>query len=227
MTSFVLVHGGFTDGWYWGPTADRLTAQGHRVHVAELPSTGPQPDGLGGPPEDVECVRGLVAAAGEPVVLVGHSSGGMVITELADDPRVAHSVYLAAFWPRRGQSILDMGASEVDWVVPSEDGSAVRVTDDLDRAVEVLCADLDPALVPEWRTHCLYSSAAGFGFASTAPDRTHPTTYVVLEKDNAIPPAAQEALAAAADHVERLATSHQAMLVDPDGLTAILTRIPA
>jgi hypothetical protein len=150
----------------------------------------------------------------------------MVITEFAGDPGVAHTVYVGAMWPQRGQSILDTGIAEADWIVPSEDGSVARITDDLDRAIQVLCAELDPALIPEWQSHSLYSSAATLGFTSTAPDRTHPTTYVVLEKDNALPTVAQEALSAAADHVERLPTSHQPMLVDPDGLTAVLLRVP-
>ncbi|MGQ0576574.1 MAG: alpha/beta fold hydrolase [Pseudonocardia sp.] len=226
MTSYVLVHGGFTDGWYWAETAELLEKAGHRVHVADLPSTGTSPAGLGGLAEDAAEVRRLVAAAGEPVVLVGHSYGGMVITELADDPGVVHSVYVSAFWPQRGQAITQLLPALPDWIVPTDDGTAARVTDDVARAVEVLCAELDPARVPEWQRHSLYSAAAVLGTPSSAPDRTHPTTYVVLEKDKAVPAEVQEAMAAQADHVRRLATSHQPMLADPDGLAAILTRVP-
>lgn len=225
MTSYVLVHGGFVDGWYWGETATRLEREGHRVHVAELPSTGTDPSALGGMADDVAEVRRLVAAAGEPVVLVGHSYGGLVITEAADEPGVAHSVYVSAFWPERGQTLLEL-LGPVDWMVPTDDGAAVRVTDDVDRAVEALCADLDPARRAEWHGHLMYSAASGAGTPAAAPDRAHPVTYVVLEKDAAILPERQEAMAARADRVERMATSHSPQLVDPDGLAAILSRVP-
>ncbi|MBC8090812.1 MAG: alpha/beta hydrolase [Pseudonocardia sp.] len=227
MTAFVLVHGGFVDGWYWGETAALLEREGHTVHVADLPSTGPDPSTLGGFADDVAEVRGLVAAAGEPVVLVGHSYGGMVITDAADEPRVAHRVYLAAFWPERGQTLMDLATGPLDWIVRTEDGAAVRVTDDDERAAEVLFADLDPARRVAMHGHLMYSAAAALAIPAAAPDRTHPVSYVVLEEDNAILPERQQAMAARADHVERMATSHCPQLADPAGLAAILSRIPA
>jgi pimeloyl-ACP methyl ester carboxylesterase len=62
----------------------------------------------------------------------GHSYGGMVITELADHPSVAHTVYLSAFWPQRGQSVSDMlgGGPLLSWIVPHDNGT-LAVTDDL------------------------------------------------------------------------------------------------
>lgn len=227
MTAYVLVHGGFVDGWYWGETAGLLEKEGHTVHVADLPSTGTDPAALGGLADDVAAVRRLVAAAGGPVVLVGHSYGGLVITDAADEPGVAHRVYLSAFWPARGRSLMDGYTGPTDWIVPTADGAAAHVTRDVDRAAEVLCADLDPARRAEMYGHFMYSAAAAMGTPATAPDSLAPVTYVVLEKDNAIPPAAQEALAARADHVERMSTSHCPMLADPAGLAAILSRIPA
>jgi pimeloyl-ACP methyl ester carboxylesterase len=226
MSNYLLVHGGFVNGWYWSETAALLEKQGHRVTVADLPSTGTDPSGLGGLADDVAEVRRLVRASNEPVVLVGHSSGGMVLTEVADEPGVAHTAYISAVWPARGMTLMDIFTGPSDWIVPTEDGTAVRVTDDVDRAVEVLCADLDPGRVPEWHGHLMYSSAAGMVTPATAPARTHPTTYVVLEKDAANHPEAQESMAVRADHVERLATAHTPQLVDPDGLAAILSRIP-
>lgn len=79
-----------TDTWsWWGEPAALLEKEGHRVHIARLPSTGTDPAALGGLADDVTEVRRLVDAAGEPVVLVGHSYGGMIVTELADHPAVA------------------------------------------------------------------------------------------------------------------------------------------
>lgn len=224
MTDYVLVHGGFCDGWYWGETTTRLEKQGHRVHIADLPSTGTDPATLGGLADDVAEVRRLVDAADKPAVLVGHSYGGLVITELADHPRVAHTVYVSAFWPTRGESLLDI-FPPAEWMVLSEDRAAVRITDDLAAAHAALCADLDTARVPEWHASLMWSSTSDMATPSTSPTRTHPTTYVVLERDRAISSEAQEAMAAQADHVERLATGHVPQLTDPEGLAAVLNRV--
>src|SRR5689334_17737125 len=75
MATYLLVHGGFTDGAYWDATASALRRVGHRVAVAELPSTGTDPASLGGRHEDAAEVRRMLDEAAEPVVLVGHSSG--------------------------------------------------------------------------------------------------------------------------------------------------------
>lgn len=226
MTSYVLVHGSFTDGWYWQETAAILERDGHRVQVAELPSTGTDPATLGDLADDVAEVRRLVAGAGEPVVLVGHSSGGVVITELADHPGVAHSVYVAAFWPARGESALDLFGDRPlpDWMVPRQDGT-IQITDDVTVAHAALCPELPTHRLTEWAGHHRLSPIGLAATPSTAPARAHPTTYVVLERDRVVPPELQEALAAKADRVERLATSHQPMLADPAGLAAILDRV--
>ncbi|GEL17768.1 alpha/beta fold hydrolase [Pseudonocardia asaccharolytica] len=226
MTDYVLVHGGFCDGWYWGETATLLEKEGHRVHLADLPSTGRDPAALGGLADDAAAVRRLLDTAGEPVVLVGHSYGGMVLTEVSDHPAIAHTVYVSAFWPARGQSLADLFGPGSKWLELAPDGAAMKVTDDVEAARQALCADLDPARVPEWHASLMWSSTSAMGTPSTAPARTHPTTYVVLERDNALPPAAQEAMATRADRVERMATSHVPMLVGPQGLAAILIRLP-
>src|ERR1700710_856273 len=111
MANYVLVHGGFTGGAYWSDVARLLEKDGHRVDVVQqLPSAGPDPNVLGDLQADAQVVRRAVDAVGGPVILVGHSYGGMVITELADHPAVVHSVYVAAFWPQRGESVSDMFA---------------------------------------------------------------------------------------------------------------------
>jgi hypothetical protein len=75
----------------------------------------------------------------DPVVLVGHSYSGMVITELADDPRVRHSVYLAAFWPQRGQSVLDLfGDGPLPGRVALRDDGTLAISDDLETLREAL-----------------------------------------------------------------------------------------
>ena len=103
--TYVLVHGAMCGGWVWDDVAAKLRAADHDVCVVDqLPSGGANPTQLGGLSDDAEHVRRLLDGI-DNAVLVGHSYGGMVITELADHPNVAHSVYLTAVWPRRGQSV--------------------------------------------------------------------------------------------------------------------------
>jgi pimeloyl-ACP methyl ester carboxylesterase len=227
MTNYVLVHGGFVGGWYWRETAALLEKGGHQVHVVEqMPSAGRDPAGLGDLRADTDCVRQVVEAVEEPVVLVGHSYGGMVITELADHPSVAHTVYLSAFWPQRGQSVSDMlgDGPMASWIVP-HDNATLTVTDDLGVARQALCADLDPDRAAEELRRLLTQSMSSLGSPSSAPDRKHPTTYIICEQDNVIPVAAQEQMAAAADRVERLPSSHQPMASMPDKLAEVLARV--
>jgi pimeloyl-ACP methyl ester carboxylesterase len=142
-------------------------------------------------------VRRVLDAVDEPVVLVGHSSGGMVITEVADHPAIAHTVYLSAFWPQRGQSPSDLlGDGPLpSWMVPHDNGT-LTATDDLDVTGRVLCADVDPARAAEELRRMIPQSMSSFETPSSAPDRKHRTTYIICEQDNCIPVAAQEQMAA-------------------------------
>ncbi|HSK59075.1 MAG TPA: alpha/beta fold hydrolase, partial [Actinomycetospora sp.] len=176
MATFVLVHGGFADGLYWGDTATGLEAAGHEVIVADLPSTGPDPAALGGLADDVAEVRRLVEGAGGPVVLVGHSYAGVVLTELADHPGVAHAVYVSAAWPARGRSLGDLFGGEMpSWVVPHASGLAVGTVDDAEVTHQVFCAEMPPERWRSWHRHQMgmLSATAALGAAVTAPDRTH------------------------------------------------------
>jgi pimeloyl-ACP methyl ester carboxylesterase len=93
----VLVHGGFVDGSGWRGVYDRLRALGHRVAVVQNPTVS-----LEG---DVAATKQVLDDIDGPVVLVGHSYGGVVITETGSDERVAGLVYIAAFAPDKGESV--------------------------------------------------------------------------------------------------------------------------
>src|SRR5215831_5834229 len=134
VSNYVLVHGAFVGGSFWRETGALLEQEGHRVDVVEqLPSAGPDPASLGDLQADVDVVRRAVEALGQPVVLVGHSYGGMVLTELADHPAVTHAVYLAAFWPQRGQSVMDLlgGGPFPEWLVLHDDEGTLEMVNDL------------------------------------------------------------------------------------------------
>src|SRR5688500_16401867 len=93
----VLVHGGFADGAGWEGVYRILTKDGYRVSIVQNPTTSLD--------DDVAATRLILAAQDRPVILVGHSYGGAVITEAGNDPKVAGLVYIAAFAPDKGESV--------------------------------------------------------------------------------------------------------------------------
>jgi pimeloyl-ACP methyl ester carboxylesterase len=92
----VLVHGGFVDGSGWEGVYQILKRNGHSVAVVQNPTTSLA--------DDVAATRRVLAVQEGPVILVGHSYGGVVITEAGTDAKVAALVYIAAFAPDRGES---------------------------------------------------------------------------------------------------------------------------
>ena len=219
MTTFLLVHGAFCRGWVWDETVLALRSAGHRAEALDLPSSGLTAGSLGDLHSDVEAVRAVLDNSDDDVVLVGHSGGGMVLTELGDHPRVSHSVYVAALWPQEGQSVGDLlGGQFPDWMTAREDGT-VQVASEADVVREALCHDVDRArFVAEIYPRYVLTSLSSLGAPSTAPDPLHPSSYIICEQDHALPPEAQEAMANAADHVHRLPSSHSALLSIPQQL---------
>lgn len=223
MSAFVLIHGGFCRGWVWAETVAALEADGHRAEVVDLPSSGTAAADLGDLQADIATVRRTLDRTGAEIVLVAHSAGGMVLTEFADHPSVQHSVYLAAFWPQRGQSLAELvGGGLPGWIVTRDDGTA-QVSDDLEMARQALCADIDAGrFAAEVHPRFVLTSLSMLAAPSTAPQPTHLTTYIICEQDQAIPPQAQEAMAAAANHVVRLPSSHTPFLSMPKHLASVL-----
>jgi pimeloyl-ACP methyl ester carboxylesterase len=97
VKNVVLVHGGFVDGSGWQGVYDTLKKDGYVVSIVQNPTIS-----LAG---DVAVTKRIVAAHDGPAILVGHSYGGVVITEAGKDPKVAGLVYIAAFAPDKGESV--------------------------------------------------------------------------------------------------------------------------
>jgi pimeloyl-ACP methyl ester carboxylesterase len=95
--SIVLVHGGFVDGSGWQGVHDILKKDGYNVTVVQNPTVSLE--------DDVAVTKRAIAAQKGPILLVGHSYGGVVITEAGNDPRVKGLVYVAAFAPDKGESV--------------------------------------------------------------------------------------------------------------------------
>src|SRR5215472_2241337 len=137
IRNIVLVHGNFVDGSGWQGVYDHLTADGYRVAVVQTPNLS-----LAG---DVAATHQVLAGLGGPAVLVGHSYGGVVITEAGNDPNVAALVYIAAFAPDKGES-----AASLEQSVPPA-GKSIKENADgyfyIDPAFFAadFCADVPPA----------------------------------------------------------------------------------
>src|SRR5262245_60155450 len=97
IKNVVLVHGAFVDGSGWRRVYDALKRRGHQVSVVQHPTSSLV--------EDVAMTKRVLAAQDGPAILVGHSYGGVVITEAGNDPKVAGLVYVAAFAPDAGESV--------------------------------------------------------------------------------------------------------------------------
>jgi pimeloyl-ACP methyl ester carboxylesterase len=208
--------------------AGPLRERGLSVEVIErLPSAGSDPEELSDLAADSEHVRKRLDEASGPVVLCGHSYGGMVITEVADHPAICHSAYVAALWPPEGMSVLDLFNQEVpDWVVEREDGS-FDVTDDLEQFHQVMCADVDRDRAAEARKQFVLQSRSSFESKSSAPARSHPASYVICTADECVPVPAQEAMAAAADKTTRMQSGHFPQLSRTAELADVLAEVAA
>ena len=98
--AIVLVHGGFVDGSGWEGVYQILKKDGYRVSIVQNPTTSLA--------DDVAATKRVIAEQKGPVILVGHSYGGAVITEAGNDPSVEGLVYITAFAPDRGESVASL-----------------------------------------------------------------------------------------------------------------------
>jgi pimeloyl-ACP methyl ester carboxylesterase len=226
MASFLLVHGAFCRRWVWDATATALTASGHRVEALDLPSSGTDSTALSGLQDDVDTVRRALGASGTGAVLVGHSGGGLVLAELAGHAAVRHSVYVAALRAQSGQSGSDMLGGQISpWMTASPAEGVVRVSDNPDVVREALCADVEKGrFLRDIYPRYVLTSLKVLADPCSAPAASHETTYIICEKDQAVPVAAQQAMSATADNVESLPSSHSSLLSMPERLAQVLER---
>ena len=103
IRNIVLVHGGFVDGSGWQPVYKILTGEGFSVRVVQNPTLSLA--------DDVAFTKRAIASADGPVILVGHSYGGAVVTEAGNDAKVKGLVYITAFAPDRGESVSSLIAN--------------------------------------------------------------------------------------------------------------------
>ena len=188
--SIVLVHGGFVDGSGWQGVHSLLSQQGYEVIVVQNPTLSLA--------DDVAVTKRAIAAAKNPVVLVGHSYGGVVITEAGNDPKVASLAYIAAFAPDAGESVDTLIANPppgapVPPILPPQDGFLF-----LDRAkfAASFAADVEPGLAQFMADSQVPWGVEALAGKVTQPAwKSKPTYYLVASDDHMIPPPAQRAMA--------------------------------
>jgi pimeloyl-ACP methyl ester carboxylesterase len=218
--TIVLVHGFWGGAAHWAKVIGRLSQMGHTgLHAVENPLTSLA--------DDAERTRKMVAQVPGPVLLVGHSYGGAVITEAGDLPNVEGLVYIAAFAPDAGESLLDVGNAApppagAANVAPDSDGYAWIKPD---KFHESFCQDLpaDEALVMAVTQKAPVGSA--FADKVTAPAwKAKPSWYQVSSEDRMIHPDNQRRMSEriGAKKVITLATGHASLASKPDEVAALI-----
>jgi pimeloyl-ACP methyl ester carboxylesterase len=188
VTTLIFVHGACVRdaGWWWEKMRQPLAERGIATVSVPLPSCGERGGELGDLYADVEACRRAIAAADGPVVLCGHSYGGMIITEAGADARVTQLLYVTSVMPDAGQSQAELiGSEPAPWMLPGEDGT-VGVEPEMIR--EYFLQDCDQATADQAISRLTRQSLAPF---TQAPRRIAwretPATYVVCTKDLATP----------------------------------------
>jgi pimeloyl-ACP methyl ester carboxylesterase len=234
MSTYVLIHGAWHGAWCWYKVTARLETLGHTVIAPDLPSLGRDKT----PANRVslsmwrDFVCGILDAQTEPVILVGHSRGGIVISEVAEHrpDRIRTLVYLSAFLPRDGECLFDLAARATGSEVPpnmvmSEDKGSSMLRDEVVRsAFYGECSDEDVALArsllqPEPTLPLatpVRLSEKNFGRV--------PRVFIECLRDRAITPPLQKQMCAAQPcrQVLTIDTDHSPFFSRPDELVAHL-----
>ncbi len=218
--TIVLVHGGFVDGSGWESVYKILKKDGYRVTIVQNPTISLA--------DDVAATKRIVHAQNGPVLLVGHSYGGAVITEAGNDPKVAGLVYIAAFAPDKGESVSTLikdppPGAPVPPILPPQDGYLY-----LDKAKfpASFAADVDEdkaAFMAD--SQVPWGEEALSGTISEPAWKTKPSWYLVATEDKMIPPPAQRFMSKrAGSTVVEVAGSHAIYVSQPNAVAALIEK---
>jgi len=220
MKNVVLVHGGFVDGSGWEAVYKILKKNGYAVGIVQNPTTSLA--------DDVATTKRVVAAQSGPVILVGHSYGGAVITEAGNDPKVERLVYIAAFAPDAGESVSSLiqnapPGAPVPPILPPQDGYLF-----LDNAkfAASFAADVDPERAAFMAASQVPWGVAALSGAITKPAwKTKPSWYLVASDDKMIPPDAQRFMSKrAGSTVVEVKGSHAIYVSQPQAVASLIER---
>jgi pimeloyl-ACP methyl ester carboxylesterase len=216
----VLVHGGFVDGSGWEGVYTLLKKSGYPVAIVQNATTSLA--------DDVAATRRVIQAQSRPVILVGHSYGGAVITEAGNDPKVVGLVYVAAFAPDKGESVSSLikdppPGAPVPPILPPQDGYLAL---DKTKFAASFAADVD-----ESKAAFMADSQVPWGVAALSGTigqpawKTRPSWYLIATDDKMIPPPAQQFMSKRAGAtVVEVKGSHAAYVSQPEAVARLITK---
>jgi pimeloyl-ACP methyl ester carboxylesterase len=217
-TNVVLVHGGFVDGSGWESVYKILSKDGYAVSIVQNPTISLA--------DDVAATKLIIDAQNGPVILVGHSYGGVVITEAGNDPKVVGLVYIAAFAPDRSESVSTLikdppPGAPVPPILPPRDGYLF-----LDKAKfqASFAADVDAeraAFMAD--SQVPWGVGALSGSISEPAWKSKPSWYLVATDDKMIPPPAERFMSERAGAtVVEVAGSHAIYVSQPNAVASLI-----
>lgn len=216
----VLVHGGFVDGSGWEAVYRLLRRDGFTVSIVQNPTISLS--------DDVRVTKRVIAAQDDPVILVGHSYGGVVITEAGNDPKVNGLVYIAAFAPDKGESVASLikdppPGSPVPPILPPQDGFLFL---DKNRFPASFAADVEAGKAEFMAdSQVPWGVGALSGAISQPAWKTKPSWYLIATDDRMIPPDAQRLMSKRAGAtVVEVPGSHAVYVSRPDAVAGLIVR---
>ncbi len=220
LGAIVLVHGGFVDGSGWEDVYRILKKDGYRVSIVQNPTTSLA--------DDVAATKRVIAEQQGPVILVGHSYGGAVITESGNDPSVTGLVYITAFAPDRGESVASLikdppPGAPVPPILPPQDGFLAL---DKTQFAASFAADVAPEKADFMANSQVPWGLAALNGAVTEPAwKAKPSWYLVATDDRMIPPAAQRVMSKrAGSSVVEVKGSHAVYVSQPEAVAELIQK---
>jgi len=220
LGTIVLVHGGFVDGSGWEGTYRILKKDGYRVSIVQNPTTTLA--------DDVAATKRVIAEQTGPVILVGHSYGGVVITEAGNAPGVAGLVYIAAFAPDRGESVAALikdapPGAPVPPILPPQEGFLAL---DKTKFAASFAADVAPEKAEFMANSQVPWGVDALNGAVTEPAwKAKPSWYLVATDDHMIPPAAQRVMSKrAGSSVMEVKGSHAVYVSQPEAVAELIKK---
>jgi len=216
--SVVLVHGAFVDASGWRAVYDKLTKDGYEVLVVQNTTVSLR--------DDVKATERAIADAKHPVILVGHSYGGSVITEAGNDPKVHSLVYIAAFAPDAGESVAKLAEKPVPGepgapLLPPKDGFLIV---DPAKFPTAFAADVDGATTAFMASAQVPWGLEAVGGVITNPAwKSKPSYFMVTTEDHMVPPTAQRTMAKRAHaKTQEIKSSHAVMMSHPKEVASFI-----
>lgn len=218
VKNIVLVHGGFVDGSGWEGVYNALKKKGYNVTIVQNPTISLA--------DDVAVTRRSIASQDGPVILVGHSYGGAVITEAGSDPKVVGLVYIAAFAPDSGESVETLiknspsGAPAPPILAPQEGFLAL----DRSKFAASFAADVNSELAGFMADSQVPWGVQALGGTVSEPAwKSKPSWYLVSTEDKMIPPDAQRAMSKrAGSKVVEVKGSHAVYVSQPRAVASLI-----